>query len=411
MAKFTLDDDPYAPDPTTNPPVTTQPLPKAPEAPANPYAPAAPTTQYDPKAPYNPWTIPQNQIPRTPTSPGYATVPGWLNPNAAPLPTHPFYKDFVAANPGYTPKPTQSAADWIRAYQQAHPVSEGIGPITAAMKAAGYNVSPYMYGATPSGNELNLDGQKYKVLGAENSPGAYWYSAGQNDGGGGGSNPFDDPATKPYIDQLMKRIHDLETPQQNPQLDALQAYLKKYFEQLQGPTYTPQQQDTIHTQALDPLQRQRQQELKQVALTMASRGITPGSGPYLQAERDINQKFDSLGAQTQGGVALNEINQGRQDASKAVDVGSAAASLTNGQFLQQDARNNQAVNYGKQIPDLAAQRMQTAIQMLTSQNQSQGMAGLLAALQGFQKNDQSQNTQDSAYWSQIIALLAKQFGL
>jgi hypothetical protein len=309
-------------------------------------------------------------------------------------------------------KPTQSAADWIKAYQAAHPVSEGISPITAAMKAAGYNVSPYMYGATPSGNELSLDGQKYKILGAENSPGAYWYSAGQNDGGGGGgTNPFDDPATKPYIDQLMRRIQQLETPQANPQMDALQTYLKKYFEQLQGPTYTPQQQDTIHTQALDPLQRQRQQELKQVAQTMASRGITPGSGPYLQAERDINQKFDSLGAQTQGGLALNEINQGRQDASKAVDVGSANASLTNGQFLQQDARANQAVSLGRQVPDLAAQRMQTAIQMLNGSNQDKSNASLLSALQGFQHNDQTQNTADSQYWSNLIALLAKQFGL
>lgn len=397
--------DPYPPLPASGP-ISTQPVPIPPSTPANPYG-ALPTP-----AAYSPWTDPKYRIPASPGSPNYQTVPGWMNPNAAPLPTHPYYNDFVAANPGYTPKPTTSAADFIKQYQAGHPVSEGVQPLYAAMKAAGYNVAPYMYGATQSNNEITLDGQKYKVLGGEGTPWAYWYSAGQNDSGlGGSANPFDDPATKPYIDQLLKRIQELQLPQQNPQMDSLQAYLKKYFEQLQGPTYTPQQQDTIHTQALDPLQRQRQAELQQVALTMAKRGITPGSGPYLQAERDINQKFDSLGAQTQGGLALNEINLGRENQQQAVNVGSAAAQLSNGQFLQQENRANQALNFGSQIPQLAQQRMAQAIQLLNSQNQSQGMAGLLQALEGFQKNGMTQNATDSSYWSNLIALLAKQFGL
>lgn len=62
-----------------------------------------------------------------------------------------------------------------------HPASEGIGPLSQAIAAKFPNVSRYMYGATPSNNELSIGGQKYKVLGAENGPNAYWYTPGTND--------------------------------------------------------------------------------------------------------------------------------------------------------------------------------------------------------------------------------------
>lgn len=83
------------------------------------------------------------------------------------------------------PQGQPNVQDFIKQYQAAHPVSEGLGPISAAMKQAGYNVSPYMYGNTASNNEVNLNGEKYKLLGGEGTPGAYWYQAGMNDGGGG----------------------------------------------------------------------------------------------------------------------------------------------------------------------------------------------------------------------------------
>lgn len=78
-----------------------------------------------------------------------------------------------------------SAQQFIAQYQASHPVSEGMQPLAAAMKQAGYNVAPYMYGNTPSNNEVSLDGEKYKLLGGEGTPGAYWYQAGMDDGGGG----------------------------------------------------------------------------------------------------------------------------------------------------------------------------------------------------------------------------------
>ena len=81
-----------------------------------------------------------------------------------------------------------SAQDFIRKYQQGNSVSGGISPLYDALQQEGYkNVGRYMYGQRPSDNELSVDGQKYKVLSGENTPGAAWYTAGTNDGGGYGS--------------------------------------------------------------------------------------------------------------------------------------------------------------------------------------------------------------------------------
>jgi hypothetical protein len=106
-------------------------------------------------------------------------------------------QNFRKANPapaagGAKPSPQAFIAQW----QQSHPPD--IGALADAMKAAGYtNVSRFMYGATPSGNELSIDGQKYKVLSGENSGNPSWYTAGTDDSGGGQGGGQNQPFTPP----------------------------------------------------------------------------------------------------------------------------------------------------------------------------------------------------------------------
>lgn len=88
--------------------------------------------------------------------------------------------------PGSGGGPNLSPQAFIQQWQGSHSANEGIGALADAMKAAGYtNVSRFMYGSTPSNNELSIDGQKFKVLSGENSANPSWYTAGTNDGGGG----------------------------------------------------------------------------------------------------------------------------------------------------------------------------------------------------------------------------------
>jgi hypothetical protein len=101
-------------------------------------------------------------------------------------------KPYVSLNgdQGQTGQPGQpqgqDPAAFIRQYQSQHNASEGPTGILNAMKAAGFNVAPYMYGNTPSGNEISLNGEKYKVK----VDGGGWYQAGTDDSAPGSRPPI-----------------------------------------------------------------------------------------------------------------------------------------------------------------------------------------------------------------------------
>jgi hypothetical protein len=85
--------------------------------------------------------------------------------------------------------------------------TEGPTGILNAMKQAGFNVAPYMYGQTPSGNEISLNGSKYKVISGENGPNPGWYTAGMNDSAPG--QRVSSPIASTYLSAM--------TPQMQPQ--------------------------------------------------------------------------------------------------------------------------------------------------------------------------------------------------
>lgn len=103
-------------------------------------------------------------------------------------------------------------AAFIANWQQTHSPSEGKAPLIAALKQAGFNASPYMYGSTQSGNEISLNGERYKVFsGDEGTPGSSWYVPGSEGGGGStGGSPSDimaqDPGYQFRLDEGAKAL-------------------------------------------------------------------------------------------------------------------------------------------------------------------------------------------------------------
>ncbi len=137
---------------------------------------------------------------------GTPVAPAWAGQPAANAP------QYGGAQGGQQGGGQGDPVAFIRQWQATHPASVNAPQeIIAALQANGFNASPFMYGNTPSGNEINLNGEKFKVIGAENSGNPTWYR-GENDlpGGGGFSlqgmsnvAPFQAPGIlTPYTNEL-----------------------------------------------------------------------------------------------------------------------------------------------------------------------------------------------------------------
>ncbi len=359
--------------------------------------------------------------------------------------------------PGYTPLAagqTGSAQDAVSYLNQlSH--SMGGGDLSQAEIAQYAAMVGYKEGQPVSGAMLNQIAQAMMQARGYAAPGT---GATTPPAGGSypGTNVFNDPATKPWEDLINTRIQELLKPRQDPSLDAfmkmisdrvnglnqpytnpdaepLQQWMRQYFQQLQGPTYTDAQRDTIQTQTLDPMERQRQARKQQVIQQMANQGMSPTDGPVKSALADIDRQFDTNRANVQAGLSVNEINQGRQNQAQAANVGGQLANFTQGQFANnenranqattlfgtipqlnlaefnlQDNRANQALSLARQIPDLAQSRVGGAVNLLNGSNVNP--ASLLSALQGFQQQGMNQNTQDQQFWNNLFAQISKALG-
>ena len=107
---------------------------------------------------------------------------------------------------------------------------------------------------------------------------------------------FSDPATSQWEQLLRAMVDRLNTP---------------------VPANT---RDLQQTQALDPLERQRQQMRDQTALRLSQRGITQGSGIFEQAMQDVDRQFNELRTRTQAGFANTAAQQEEQRAITGVDM-------------------------------------------------------------------------------------------
>lgn len=236
----------------------------------------------------------------------------------------------------------------------------------------------------------------------------YWQdkiAAGPQAGGSGGAGDsgggvFSDPATKEWEDLLRTLVGRLKTPQQNPDFAPMIDYLRQYFQQLQGPAYTPAQMELQQTQTLDPLERQRTAAQQQLIEHASARGLTPESGIIQKQLEDLNRSFDQSRTTTQAGFANQAIQQDQQNHLQAANVAQTISSLQNQNNSTDEQRLMQAVNSLFQIPQLADTRLGLANQTLNAG--SMNPSNIINQLLGAQQTAQNQTNYDANFWAQLF---------
>ena len=295
--------------------------------------------------------------------------------------------------------------------------------LIAYLNQGGYNpqsaqaiVQQYAAAQGLTGNQGNPNGmnwgdfdasrQKYYVPGSDiRYENGQWVSHPWGSGSGNGG-VFDDPATQGYEDLINQLIGKLNTPYQAPGFQPAIDYLQKYFQQLQNPVYTPEQQGLIQTQALDPLSSQRDATRQQIIQRFANQGLSPSSGIVQKAIQDSDQQFEALRTQAQSSFARGEIEQGKQQAAQAAQLGPAIAGLQQQQFGGNEARALQGLNLAGIIPNLAWQRLTGANNLMQQTNP----LNALQLLNSFQTQGYNQGANYGNSLANFFAQLAPLFG-
>lgn len=335
----------------------------------------------------------------------------------------------------------QSVEDWLRQYQAGNSATEGIGRTLTGLQGAGYNASPYMYGNTPSGNELSINGQKTKIL-SENGGGTpSWYTGGNDSGpsgggggytGGQGGMGFADPAYQQLLDLANRRIGQLGQPTSFPQFDqylaALNAnqaqarqraqdfagQLTSRIGELQQPLLSGADSARIRAQYQNQTQAERDRALQSNADRLGNRGFAPTSGLLEGSNRATNQAYDARTGNIDATLANQAIaadeqrrNMGTRlqqlayQALQGGDLGAlqsaaSAADLENQRFGIDQARQREMLSTAGIPVELSNQGLQNALSTLGSGGSpNSALSGLFGAL-GLAQQQQGLDTANTA---------------
>ena len=208
---------------------------------------------------------------------------------------------------------------------------------------------------------------------------------------------FSDPASASMEALINQRTQALNTPYQNPDFQPAIDQLRRYLTQLNGPAYTPQQADLQQTQALDPLERQRQAAKQQIVERLAARGMGAGSGLLERALEDVDRQFNQMRTTVQSGFANRAVDLQRQNQMTAAQLAPQIASLQQQQFGGNEARQMSAVQLSQIVPQIAWQRLMGA-----QQGAGLDPASLMSLAQAIQSAGAGQN---AAYMQGLMPLL------
>jgi hypothetical protein len=223
-----------------------------------------------------------------------------------------------------------------------------------------------------------------------------WINRGTGGGSHGGGvgqgvglpgSQYSDPHTKLLEELMLARIGSLQQGN-DPGYQQMMAYLQQRFQDLQGPGRTGAENEVIRTQALDPIESDRQAARKRVTERMAAAGHTMDSGVMQMALNEVDKAFDGMRASTQNVMASDELQrrEGRNQ---------RAEGLAGSIYGIPQARNREAIGYAGALSDLGPQRMQLAMQAAGMGGSPQGMFQSLMQMAQMNQNSALLNQQNS----------------
>ncbi|MGE0445583.1 MAG: hypothetical protein AB7P99_10165 [Vicinamibacterales bacterium] len=202
----------------------------------------------------------------------------------------------------------------------------------------------------------------------------------------GPSNQFNDPYTA-FLEDIAKRnIASLQG--QNAEMQRLMGFLNTQFEKMANSDgFTPEELAMLRTQALEPINAQRDTAQQRVLERAGLRGILPGSGVVQSEAANTDRAFAAMQGAAQRDIGLQNINRRDQNLQNALNLGQLAVALP-------DQRNAQALNIAQMLYQVPRNALQDALMVVNSANPSAAI-GPMISLFGQQQNQANWNTANS----------------
>ena len=240
---------------------------------------------------------------------------------------------------------------------------------------------------------------------------------------------FTDPLTQRY-EQLLEQQTALYRQQQEAmaaeanrqqaaraamqaQVEQLMSYLRQRSSELQQPAYTGAEREVFRTQALDPIERDRQAARARALQQISARGFDPSSGLAQELLNLVDRAYDAQRAGVQNELAYRQITEERSREQEAQALLQSLAQLPlavargDVDFINQlnaliATPGQQALTTAGTLAELPVQRTQLGLDVLgRGSTPLSTVPGLLALLEGTQRQQLLRQSQAADYWRNL----------
>lgn len=213
---------------------------------------------------------------------------------------------------------------------------------------------------------------------------------------------FDDAYSNLLEQIAQKQVGEVRS---NPGLDSLMGFLTKQFQDLStNPGYNPDEQAMLRTQALEPIEANRQAAMQRARERAAARGFAPSSGLHELDLRDIERAADQARTVTGRDLAIAGLDRRDRDLSRALDLGQLL-----GLQIPQSQRREE-LGLGNLLYQMPRTALQDALSVISGTPSSQdAFAQALQLLEQQYAQQGRADANNAALYGQIGQILSQLF--
>jgi hypothetical protein len=230
-------------------------------------------------------------------------------------------------------------------------------------------------------------------------------NSGQNNPGG-----YTDASSQIYLGQLMQRLLELRTPQNDPMENLLAlAGMQRVGDLTSATPYTAGEDAALTAKYMNPLTRARDAALLRNKEQISARGMGDTSGLLHVLDRQTQNDYQHGVAGASNDLAVRAVDEKQRRQDEALTILNSLMQLSRSRTDRQNALYDQALSVAKGFPDFDEQRLRDLLASSGEGVSSTGALGSISSLGslglGSTINNQNQSGNSAAAWGQLIGYL------